>query len=260
MKLIPKKIILYMNIFRKITLFIAIFSLVFLVLRFSSVVPITVLQKNLSGISWLYSTIALIFSIISAFVIQNQWNRWMNLEIAIKGEIDALWELIIFTEQLPSSIGNKLIESIKGYLLAVSKEDWQEIENELYSKNIEIALRKIQRMIITISNREKEDREMLSSIFLEIISNRNNRLHYSTGGLPFLLYILILVSTFMVILLSLFIAVDNVVIDYMFTSSIAILAFLIITIIDDLNHPFRPGTWHISAKKHSKLLGKVNSL
>ena len=249
-----------MYIFRKIIFFIALFSALFIFIRLFHIIPNETLQKNLSGISWLYSTIALIFSIISAFVIQNQWNRWTNLEIAVKGEIDALWELIIFTEQLMPQVRKKVKQSILIYLQKVSEDDWQKIEKDLYPKDTEIALRNIQRHIISLVNRKKIETEMATSIFLEIISNRNNRLHYSTGRLPFLLYILILTATIMIILFSLFIAIDNIIIDYILTTSIAFLGFLIFTIIDDLNNPFRAGSWHITNKKYSRLLSKVNKL
>lgn len=248
-----------MYIFRKIVFFIALFSALFIFMRLFHIIPTRILQVNLGGISWLYSTITLIFSIISAFVIQNQWNRWTNLEIAVKGEIDALWELIIFTEQLSSQIRKKVKESIKIYIQKVSEEDWRKIEKDLYPKDIEIALRRIQRDLIVLGKRKETEREMARSIFLEIISNRNDRLHYSTGGLPFLLYTLILVATIMVIFFSLFIAIDNFIIDYIFTTSIGLLGILIFTIIDDLNNPFRPGSWHITSKKYSNLLGKINN-
>src|SRR5664279_2609834 len=88
--------------------------------------------------------------------------------------------------------------------------------------------------------------ESVHNIFLVLLENRSNRMHYGTGKLPLLLYILIGVSTILVIFLSLFIAVPNLWFDYIFTLSIGLLSFLIITVIEDLNHPFRPGIWHLT--------------
>jgi hypothetical protein len=246
-----------MHIFKKITIFIILFSILFWSLRLFRILPLEILKNNLLGISSLYSVITLIFSIISAFVIQNQWNRWTNIETALKGETDALWELIIFTEQLSPKIRKKLKVSIKIYLQKASRENWKKIENNFYPKETEIALRNIQRNIINLANRKEIETEMARSIFLEIISNRNNRVHHSAGRLPFLLYILILVVTAMVILFSLLISINNTIIDYILTTSIGFLGVFIFTIIDDLNNPFRPGSWHITSRKYSKLLSKV---
>ena len=88
---------------------------------------------------------------------------------------------------------------------------------------------------------------------MNIQTNRNDRLHYSSGGVPVLLYFVISVATFLVIVLSLFIAVPNVMLDYLFTVSVALLAFSILMVIEDLNHPYRPGSWHLKKDKYKKL-------
>jgi hypothetical protein len=63
----------------------------------------------------------------------------------------------------------------------------------------------------------------------------------------------------MVIFLSLFIAVENIYLDYIFTMSIALLGFLVFTVIEDLNQPFRPGSWHITNKEYRILLKRVET-
>lgn len=215
------------------------------------------MQYNLNGLSWLYSTIALIFSIISAFIIQTLWSRWDRLENAVRGEINSLWELHMFSEQLPLQVGNGLKEAIRDYLEGILHEGWRQIDKGERNKRVEQALKDIQRKIFILSEQSPEKRNMAENIFLSILTNRNDRMHYSSGHLPYLLYVLVILATFLVISLSLFIAVSNIWLDYLFTLSIGLLAFFIFVVIEDLNHPFRPGTWHVTKDAYKELLKEV---
>ena len=61
----------------------------------------------------------------------------------------------------------------------------------------------------------------------------------------------------LLILLSLFIAVNNISLDYLFTASIGLLAFTLLLVVDDLDNPFRPGAWHLTTEGYEKLLGEL---
>jgi hypothetical protein len=248
-----------MYIFKKLFIFIILFTAIFILFRIANLVPMILLKENITGISYLYSTIGLIFSIISAFVIQNQWVRWTKLETAVKSETDSLWELVLYMEQVPH-IDNKQIKEVMGtYLHSVVGEGWMQMENGEPSHEAEKALRNLQRTALVMVKSAPEDASFISSFVQGVTNSRNDRLHYSAGHLPYLLYVLIIVSTSMVIFLSLFIAVENIYLDYIFTMSIALLGFLVFTVIEDLNQPFRPGSWHITNKEYRILLKRVET-
>lgn len=52
----------------------------------------------------------------------------------------------------------------------------------------------------------------------------------------------------LVIILSLFIGVKHLWLDFLFTFSIALLAYAVYLVLDDLDYPLRPGIWHPTAK------------
>ena len=64
-------------------------------------------------------------------------------------------------------------------------------------------------------------------------------------------------ATTLTIALSLFIGVRDVWLDYIFTGSIATLAFTIYTVIQDLNQPLRPGGWHLTTRDYERLLARL---
>ncbi len=97
-------------------------------------------------------------------------------------------------------------------------------------------------------------------IFTKTLTHREDRLHYSAKHLPVMLKTIIVFSTSLIIGLSLFIGVRDIWLDYLFTVGIALLAFLIYTVIPDLEHPLRPGNWHITIDEYKELLNQIQSL
>jgi hypothetical protein len=87
---------------------------------------------------------------------------------------------------------------------------------------------------------------------------RNNRLRHGLSHVPSLLRFTISTATFLLIVLSFFVAVANPILDYVFTLSIGLLAFLIAMVIEDLDHPYRPGNWHLNKNIYKKLLAEMN--
>lgn len=61
----------------------------------------------------------------------------------------------------------------------------------------------------------------------------------------------------MVILLSLFIGVKHLWLEYLFTLSRALLAYVVFLVIDDVDHPPRPGMWHITANRYEHGLARL---
>jgi hypothetical protein len=245
------------NISSRVISFILFFIVLFSAFRYFGKDLFSELHANLNGIAWLYSTISLIFSLISAFIIQTLWNRWDRLENSVRGELNSLWALNMFSEQLPLKVGGELRICIKNYLENLLKEGWKQIEKGERDENVEEVLKAIQRKIFKLSEQAPEKRDMAEEMFMGLLNNRNDRMYYSTGHLPFLLYLLILMSTILIIFLSFLISIPNIYLDFIFTFSIALLAFFIFLVIEDLNHPFRPGTWHVTKDGYKALLREV---
>ena len=61
------------------------------------------------------------------------------------------------------------------------------------------------------------------------------------------------------ICLSLFIGVKNIWLDYTYTMSVSMLAYVILLVIDDLDHPLIPGGWHLTPGPYQKLLEEISS-
>lgn len=247
-----------MNLVSRIVIFIALFSVLFFIVRYFHILDENLLKINVEGVGWLYSTIGLIFGVTSAFIIQSQWNNWDNLVNAIRAEVNGLRQLLLFSAHVSSEDNrNAVTLSIKNYLEKVIK-NWRYKEKSKGSEEVEEAIEEIQEEMYYLFEKKQSLTIVAYNIFSNILVLRDHRLHYSSRKIPLTLSILLKFSTMLLIVLSLFISVHTVWLDYIFTLGTAMLAFLIYLVIDDLNHPRRPGSWHVTEEPYKKLLKEID--
>lgn len=244
---------------KRIVLFVGAFSCLYFLLRLSPWFPLTRLQENLNGIAWLYSTVGLIFSVVSAFTIQTQWNRWDRLVTAVGGEITNLRELLLLRSSLPQPDQEELVAAVQGYLDAVLQaEAWQLLDRGQRSAEVDAALAALQQTILNLLQRSPRRAEIAYGIFSRILTYRGQRLQYGAGHLPYHLHATILVATALVTVLAFLLAVPDIWIDYVFSLSIGLLAFLLYSVIEDLEHPYRPGAWHLTNDDYRRLRDELS--
>lgn len=217
----------------------------------------TTLLDNLNGVSWLYSTIGLIFGIISAFIIQTEWDKWDRLHTSVREEVGSLQQLLLLARHLPNKIELELKGIIGEYLKLLIHKEWEDLDKGKKSQAIEKTVYDMQEILFNLPPEAARFSEQGFTIFARILSRREDRLHYSAKRLPVMLKTTIIFATSLIIGLSLFIGVKNVLLDYVFTMGIALLAFLIYTVIADLEHPLRPGNWHITTDEYKELLNQI---
>jgi hypothetical protein len=97
------------------------------------------------------------------------------------------------------------------------------------------------------------------ALFSRIMDSRSKRLLLSSQRMPELLGSTLKFGAFLLIGLSLFIGVKNVWLAYAFTGSIACLAYAVFLVITDLDHPLRPGSWHVTTKDYQDLLDRIKT-
>ena len=101
--------------------------------------------------------------------------------------------------------------------------------------------------------------EQVQNAFTNLVQARNQRLNFSSEHMPGILKRIVFSADILLILLSLFIAVNNIYLDYIFTASIGLLAFALLLVVDDLDNPFRPGAWHLKTDGYEALLEELTN-
>jgi hypothetical protein len=97
------------------------------------------------------------------------------------------------------------------------------------------------------------------AFFTRLIEKRSERIRYSSHHVPPSIKRIIFFATILMIGLSLFIGVKNIWLDYSYTMSVSMLAYVIFLVIDDLDHPLVPGGWHLTSRPYKKLLEDISS-
>jgi hypothetical protein len=241
----------------KILLFLLIFSLTFWLIRTADYGKLVLIDlRDLGGIPWLYSAICLIFSILAAFTIQKEWENWNELVAAIKGEVDAIRELRLWSLDLSIEDRNAISNCLENYL-TVTLTEWSAMKYGERSEACGKTCDTLRKTIVEL--KEETERSQLLHLFNKLIRNRNKKFDQSENRIPHILKNTLIFTDVLVITLSLFIGVKNPIIDYFFTISIGVVAYTIYIVIDDLDNPFRPGSWHLTSHDYNTLLDKIKN-
>jgi hypothetical protein len=244
-----------LKILRRIFFFVVPFSIVFFYIhdQFESVIS----RSTENGLAGFYSVEGVIFGLIVAFVIQREWEIWANLSESVRTEIDSIremWKWSAYTDPASCAKAHKHLE---GYLHLVISE-WNKRGEETRSSSVDAELDGLRDMLVQAPFSSAGSlNTQLQQAFANLVQARNQRLNFSNEHMPKILKRIVILADILLILLSLFIAVNNVYLDYLFTSSIGLLAFALLLVVDDLDNPFRPGAWHLTTEGYQALLEEL---
>jgi len=241
----------------KIFLFTSFFSAIFFIVRFFNLLPALSLQNNLNSIPWLFSAISIIFSIISGFVMQSKLHTWDELTDAIRGELSSFRQLHIMAHHFPDQMTDTIRQQICHYLDVFISESRKQQNLGSRSVEIENALYDLEDTIFNARKADAESGAMAFNILCNCMSYREKRLQNSAHKLPLGIRMFMISATIAMVFSSLFIGVETLLYDYIFTLIIGLLAYGIYLVIDDLDNPYRPGDWHLKADEYEELFKEV---
>lgn len=245
---------------KKVLIFTVCFSVVFRLLRISYHGKILLAEslKDLGGLPWLYSTAGLIFGVIAAFIIEKEWDRWNRLVAATKEETYALRQLWRWASYVKDARVGQEIKSLVVRYLKTIEEEWDVNERGEKSGEVSAILNNLRGVVARVMNSEEKTKTVFENFFSKLLDRREARLHFSSLHMPLVVKNMFFLATIILIILSLLIGVKNIVLDYIFTLAIGILVYTIYLVVDDLNHPFRPGAWHLTPKDYRALFERLS--
>ena len=177
---------------------------------------------------------------------------------SIKGENSALYELWLWSGRLPDGAQLRIRTLIKEYLATIIKEGWQKTEEGEISNELDANIREMHNVVADIN----QEQPLLSSISFSLLNNimnyREKRIRFGSSSMPKILLYTLRLATFLMVILCPLIAVKDIGLDYVFSISISFLSYIIYVVVSDMNHPLRPGGWHLTTSDYKKLLNKLN--
>jgi hypothetical protein len=248
-----------MRLILKIFIFLVLFGLFFYFLRESDFYNSRIILADVGGIPWLYATIGTLFSILSGFTIQKEWENWNNLMDAVSNEVHILKEMWVWSRFLSAPVNQIFHISIKSYLEEMSDNGLYKSEQNIASSKIEESISVMNKTIFDMFKEQPLIAKNAFSFFTKLIDQRNQRIRYSSHHVPKFIKGIMFFATSLMIILSMFVGIKNVWLDFIFTLSVSMLSYVIYLVIDDLDHPLVPGGWHLTASPYKKLLTEINA-
>lgn len=242
----------------KILLFTIGFSILFYVVRVGEVIPSNIVAEDFRSVIPLFSGITVVFSIISGFIIQAQWHKWDTLIDAVRGEVNMLRHIYVMAQNFPASPRSKLRSSIKKYLeVLIEVNDATTTHRGIRNKQVDEAMYAIDRNVYQVLDKFTQTGMGVFMLFNRAMEFRETRIQNGSHRLPIMLKALIVVMTIIMIASSFFIFFNNIWFEYTFRLVLALLAYTIYLIVDDLDNPFRPGNWQLRFSGYRELLQEI---
>lgn len=244
---------------KNILIFTILFSIAFVLSRTTYYGKIIISQSliDLNGVPWLYSTVGIIFGIIAAFIIEKQWDRWDNLVEASRDEINTLYEMWNWAFDFHGNKEKRELRILVTQYLKAVNEEWDKTEGGEASLELDMILDKMRENISGMMEDGVKQSQVFQALFSHLDNTREMRLHYSSSHIPVMVRGTFILTTVIIIVESFFVGVNNVWLAYIFIYSISILAYAIYLVVDDLDHPFRPGAWHLTPNNYKKLFDQL---
>jgi hypothetical protein len=246
-----------MALVKKLIPFLAIFWTIFYFIRTNSIYDTRLLLANVDGLPWLYAVVGTIFGVLAGFAIQKEWDEWNALTDAVRGEVDGLEKLYLWSSNFPEKIKDAIHIDIKRYLALIIREGWSYSEKGEKSQEVEDVITDLNNSIYKIFDEAPQLMPTSFALLSNVLNHRSARLQHSTEHMPPLLHNTLRFAAFLLIALSMFIAINNIWLAFLFTASIASLAYSIFLVLTDLDNPLKPGDWHITTKDYQALLTKI---
>lgn len=245
-----------MNYKSKFFLFLIVFLTIFFTLRTVGEAFYKTAHADQAGIGWLFSTIGLIFSILSGFLIQHLWDKWERIQKVVLEEIHALDHIVMFgTHNAEFSTRTK--ELIRLYIQHVVDHEWS-LKTRLLDSNVAIdSLKALNNEFIISDDTLGQNKGVMTKLINTLFYTRERRILLSTRRMPYIIKNTFRLSAILVVSLSLFVAINSIVFDLIFTLSIGSLVFAIYLIVDDMDNILSPGAWHVSSKLYKEFLKKL---
>ncbi|MBA3723998.1 MAG: DUF4239 domain-containing protein [Candidatus Levybacteria bacterium] len=247
------------SIIIKIIIFTVGFTLLFFYVRTSNIIPEYKLEADRFAIPALFGAGNLIFSVISAFVIQAQWSKWDRLVDANRGEITMFRQLYILSHHFPKDDMNEIRYHIYNYLKTyIDASDSKNIKLlSVRSTAVDNALIKIEDSVFNASKKHPDVGQMVFSYLTRAMEYRERKIQYTNQRLPQGMKIYLYGATYSVIFGSLFVPFNYIGYNYYFTLVVALLAFGVLLIIEDFDHPYRPGSFVLTVRLYQVLLDEI---
>lgn len=249
------------SVIAKYLVFILGYIGVFWAVRYYNILPQQLLINDMRSIPTLFSAGNFIYSIFGAFIIQAQWQRWGTLIDANRGELRMLRQLFIVAHHFPvkerSDIRFHIYRYLKLFTLSTMGKKSKDLRYR--SKKVDDALVRIEDSMFAASKKYPDIGPLAFGYLTQAMEYREQKLQIISQSLPLGLKLFVIFLTATIIIGSFFLPFASLALNFYFNIVLAILAFSVYLIIEDFDHPYRPGIHYLSSEDYRSLMTEIKN-
>lgn len=156
-----------------------------------------------------------------------------------------------------TSFTNRTKELVRLYVAYVVNHEWSANTRLLDSNDAIFQLKELNKTLLARDRSSVTQNGAFAKLINSLFYIRERRILLATRRMPYIIKNTFLLSAILVIFLSLFVAIQSVVLDLIFTLSIGTLVFAIYLIVDDMDNILSPVAWHVSSKLYKEFSKKL---
>lgn len=204
-------------------------------------IPHEMLKENHEVGGFLYNAVCIIYAVLIAFVVFAIWTDLKETDTKIEREANNLLNLYYDAYVFPDSIKNEIQSTIHAYVKRVTKEEWESLaEGKMDTEATKIFI-KLNRIFLSINSNSMPNTEVLTQSLKnlnEVREFRRHRLLSSRQNMPDILWLVLIICSFILIAFTFFFSTKNVWHQYIMTAFLVFVSVLVLYLIFVLDHPF----------------------
>jgi hypothetical protein len=190
---------------------------------------------------FLYNAVCVIYAVLMAFVVFAIWTNMESTNSRIEGEANSLMNLYYDATVFPDSIKNEIQSTIRDYVKRVTNEEWQSMADGKADDEAQKKFIKLNRIYLSIKTSDVTNTEVLSQSvnnIHDIREFRRQRLLSSRQSMPDILWLVLILSSFVLIAFTFFFSTKNRWHLQIMTAFLVFVSVLVLYLIFVLDHPF----------------------
>ena len=204
-------------------------------------IPHELLIENHAVGGFLYNAVCVIYAVLIAFVVFVIWGNLGETNSKIEREANNLLNLYYDASVYPDSIKTEIQSTIRNYVKRVTNEEWQSLADGNQDSAAVRQFIKLNRIFMTINSNMVPNIEVLSQAMKNIHELREFRRHRilsSRTNMPDILWLVMILSSLILIAFTFFFSTKNIWHQYVMTAFLVFVSVLVLYLIYVLDHPF----------------------
>ena len=237
------KIFLQLHFLISTTILTVIFIAIFLAIQ-------KVIRKNLSHEilkenhevgGFIYNAVGIIYAVLIAFVVFAIWTAQQETNSKIEQEASHLLDLYYDASIFPDSSKKEIQSTIRDYVSRITNEEWNAMSDGNRDSTATRILIKLNRMYLSMDGSQLVNKDVLTEEIKkmdEVREFRRHRLLSSRQSMPDIMWIVLLISSVIMIVFTFFFSTRNKWHQYIMTAFLVFVCVNVIYLVFVLDHPF----------------------